>query len=112
MKQGAGIFAAIVMLSCAQVAWAQPVGDVVEGRAASRRLCADCHAIDPGVDSSPKGRAPTFEQIANTPGMTGMALSAWLHSAHRTMPLLRLDARTREDITAYILSLKPQKQKP
>jgi mono/diheme cytochrome c family protein len=73
----------------------------------SQRLCGDCHAVEASADQSPKSKAPTFAKIADTPGMTGMALSAWLHSSHRTMPLVRLDTRTREDISAYILSLKP-----
>jgi hypothetical protein len=48
----------------------------------------------------------TFETIANTPGMTALALSVWLTTPHREMPHLILSAQEREDIIAYITSLR------
>jgi mono/diheme cytochrome c family protein len=107
MRTCANLLIAGALALCASgLAGAQSAGNVANGRVLSQRLCGDCHATDPAADSSPKSKAPTFAKIADTPGMTGMALSAWLHSSHRTMPLVRLGTRTREDISAYILSLK------
>jgi hypothetical protein len=48
----------------------------------------------------------TFEVIAKTPGMTGMALSVWLTTPHRNMPHLILSAQERDDVIAYITSLR------
>jgi len=101
------LFAGVAAIGACGIANAQSVGDPANGLLLSKRLCGDCHAVEAGSDPSPKSKAPTFAKIADTPGMTGIALSAWLHSSHRTMPLVRLDTRTREDISAYILSLKP-----
>lgn len=93
-------------LASSGTAFAQPIGDIANGKVLSGQLCGDCHAIEAGAERSPIAKAPTFDKIASTPGMTLMALSAWLYSSHRTMPLVRLDAGTREDISAYIQSLK------
>lgn len=48
----------------------------------------------------------TFEVIANTPGMTAIALNVWLTSSHRNMPHLILSAQERDDVIAYITSLR------
>lgn len=110
MKAANLLLSGLLALFGSGFAAAQSIGDPSSGLTLSRQLCADCHAIEPGSDHSPKSKALTFEVIANTPGMTAIALSAWLHSSHSTMPLVQLDGRTREDIAAYILSLKSDRQ--
>lgn len=76
-----------------------------EGRAYAEQNCAACHAIDAGQGSSPNPAAPTFEVIASTPGMTIIALNAWLHTPHKTMPNLKIDQDKIEPLSAYILTL-------
>jgi mono/diheme cytochrome c family protein len=50
--------------------------------------------------------APTFVRIATTPGMTAMALNVTLTTPHAGMPMFMLNTEQREDLIAYILSLK------
>ena len=88
---------------------AQPVGDAEKGRAFASEACAACHRIEPGV-KFPQGDAPTFQQIADTRGMTGTALTVWFQTSHPTMPNLILSATEKADVIAYILSL--QRQQP
>lgn len=107
MKLHDAVLLTVLALAGPGRAMAQQTGDATHGHELSGRLCADCHAIERGAEPSPRSKPPTFVQIAATPGMTGIALSAWLHSSHGKMPMVQLDARTREDISAYILSLKP-----
>jgi mono/diheme cytochrome c family protein len=85
---------------------AQETGQVEKGLALAQRVCAVCHAVDKRQARSPNPAAPRFEQVANVPGMTAMALNVALQTSHRTMPNLVLDSDELSNITAYILSLK------
>ena len=49
---------------------------------------------------------PAFRDIANTPGMTTTALTAFLTTSHPKMPNLILTPKEMADVTAYILSLR------
>src|SRR5262245_53927278 len=99
---GAGMMA----LAACGPAWAQDMGHSGAGLALARTVRSGCHAIGPADASSPNPAAPRFERIANTPGMTGLALVAALHTSHRTMPNIMLNAGELSDIVAYILTLK------
>jgi hypothetical protein len=44
--------------------------------------------------------------IAETNGMSEMALNVALQTPHRAMPNIMLDPQERADVVAYILSLK------
>ncbi|MEQ1696518.1 MAG: cytochrome c [Hyphomicrobiaceae bacterium] len=97
------------VLACLAVltvsASAQPTGDVERGRSIADRLCAECHAINVG-EPSPRLESPAFDKIAATPGMTELAIKVWLQTPHPTMPNLMLPTDDREDVAAYIASLK------
>lgn len=82
-------------------------GDPVRGEAYVRDICASCHAVERGALGSPIADAPTFQEIADTPGMTARALTVWLTTFHpeRTMPNLVVAPQDRQDVIAYILSL-------
>src|SRR5215468_832694 len=69
-------------------------------------VCAECHATRTGQARSPNGKAPTFVELANTPGMTPLALTVALTTPHAGMPMFVLTPEQRQDIIAYILSLK------
>jgi len=56
----------------------------------------------PGID------APTFQDVADDPAMTELALNAFFQTPHRNMLNLQLGAEDRADLIAYILSLKQQ----
>ncbi len=78
---------------------------VARGRVYAQQACASCHATDAGQQSADP-KAPTFEAIANTPGMTIKALKVWLRTPHPTMPNLVIDADQVDDLSAYIMSLE------
>jgi mono/diheme cytochrome c family protein len=100
------IFAVFLTTTVILHAYAQE-GDVRDGLAVAQGICAVCHATRKG-QVSPNVSAPTFEVIANVPGMTAIALQASLQTSHRLMPNLILSAEERRNVIAYILSLKPR----
>jgi mono/diheme cytochrome c family protein len=83
---------------------AQDAGDATRGRNVAQRLCISCHAIDADMARRPLPGVASFKTIANTPGMTALALSVWLRTPHRNMPNLVLEPRDRDDVIAYIVS--------
>jgi len=85
---------------------AEQGGDVAHGLALSRQVCSECHATQAEQLRSPNPKAPTFVELATTPGMTNTALSVALTTPHAGMPMFRLTAEQRSDIIAYILSLR------
>jgi mono/diheme cytochrome c family protein len=85
---------------------AQEISDSQRGLALAQQLCSECHAIQGGQARSPNSQAPTFSQLATAPGMTIAALTVALTTPHAGMPMLRLTAEQREDVIAYILSLR------
>ncbi len=100
---------AIALATLGLMTWAvaaQEGGDKVRGQVLAETLCAECHGTSAGRTNSPMPGPATFETIANTPGMTALALSVWLTTPHREMPHLILSAQEREDIIAYITSLR------
>jgi mono/diheme cytochrome c family protein len=95
-------------------AGAQQIGDPEAGFAVAADACVECHDIMPmeGVSPEPNTlpfedlEAKPFEEIANTTGVTAMALTAWMQSTHPTMPNLILEDDDLRNVVAYILSLK------
>ena len=47
-----------------------------------------------------------FAVVANTPGMTERAIVVWLQTSHPTMPNFMIPEEARDDLVAYIMSLK------
>jgi mono/diheme cytochrome c family protein len=80
-------------------------GEPARGRAYAGEACAQCHAIRPDRTMSPNPLAPSFVEIANTPGMTRLALTVWLNSEHPSMPHLIVAPGDADDLAAYIASL-------
>jgi mono/diheme cytochrome c family protein len=82
-------------------------GDVQRGRQLALGVCASCHAVRAGQTRPPLSTAPSFQEIADTPGMTSIALSIWLNAqSHPTMPNFVLSSQQVRDVSAYILSLR------
>lgn len=80
--------------------------DVQQGRRLALEVCASCHAVLAGQVLSPVPEAPSFEEIAATPGMTAAALNFWLTAHdHPTMPRLKLSRDEVRGVSAYILDL-------
>jgi len=85
---------------------AQTRGDPQKGRVVAQRFCAECHAVGKRDDPSPNSEAPSFTAVASTPGMTAMALDVFFQTPHRAMPNLILKTDRKNDVIAYIMSLK------
>ena len=98
-------FGFVLMLLAGSAATAQ-AQDPQGGAQWANNVCAECHATRAGQAQSPNGRAPTFVELANAPGMTSAALTVALTSPHAGMPMFVLTSEQRQDIIAYILSLK------
>ena len=107
MKTGLWIlFAGTACALAANHAVAQEMGDAKRGLAFAERVCAECHAVRARQINSPHSQVPSFQSVANTPGMTSTALRVWFQSPHPSMPNLVLTMEDSDNIVAYILSLK------
>jgi mono/diheme cytochrome c family protein len=93
-------------LMAANCAAAQEMGDAEAGFRYADQVCGECHAVRAGESKSPHTQAPSFEIVADTSGMTGMALRVWFRTAHRSMPSLVLSKENTDNVIAYILTLK------
>jgi mono/diheme cytochrome c family protein len=98
--------AGLIWIGAAACGHAQDDGDARRGQAFAQRVCAQCHAVQRSEIRSRNPDAPTFTVIAEVPGMTAMALTVALQSAHNAMPDLVLEPQERRDVIAYILSLR------
>ena len=86
---------------------ADQLGNAADGLAYARAHCAECHGVETGRDDfSPNVDAPDFSVVANTPGMTERAIAVWLQTSHPTMPNLMIPDEARDNLVAYIMSLK------
>jgi mono/diheme cytochrome c family protein len=98
-------FAAIGISIAIAHTHAQTPGDPQKGRVVAQRFCAECHAVGSDV-ASPNSEAPSFTAVASTPGMSAMALNVFFQTPHKAMPNLILKTDQKDDIIAYIMSLK------
>jgi len=102
-----GIFAASIQSANAQVASENPEA----GRVYAREVCSPCHAVTAEQASQRTiAVAPDFQAIANTSGMTGTALRAFLQTPHPKMPNLILTPEQSADVIAFLLSLRDRQQ--
>jgi mono/diheme cytochrome c family protein len=87
-------------------AGAVELGDAKAGHAYATSVCAECHEVGAGESFSPNPDAPSFQEVADTPGMTAQALSVWLQTSHPTMPDLIIEPDDMDNVVAYITSLR------
>jgi mono/diheme cytochrome c family protein len=98
------LLASAMVLVSSYAARAQEA-DIAAGQAYATKVCAACHAVLVNENMSPLAEAPTFQSVADTPGMTEMALTVWLQSSHPTMPNIILKPDDLRNVVAYIRSL-------
>jgi len=103
--KSAMVLTAAMLLALASEALAQEA-DIEAGAVYAGKVCAACHAVMANEQHSPLPQAPTFQSVADTPGMTELALSVWLQSSHPTMPNIILEQDDMRNVIAYIRSLK------
>ena len=82
------------------------LGDIPRGRAYAEAVCAQCHAVAPADMISPRSAATPFTVIAQLPGINERALAAFLQTPHASMPNLVVTGQERDDLIAYIMSLR------
>jgi mono/diheme cytochrome c family protein len=107
MKRAMVLGAAMLLVSYS-AAKAQDA-DIAAGAAYAEEVCAACHAVLANENMSPLPQAPTFQSVADTPGMTEMALTVWMQSSHPTMPNIILKSDELRNVAAYIRSLDRKK---
>jgi mono/diheme cytochrome c family protein len=88
---------------------AEEIGNPQEGQRIARAICAECHLVDKVPGQSPNLVAPTFEHIANIPGMNSAALTAALRTSHESMPNIIIKGSDLSDVIAYVLSLQKKR---
>jgi mono/diheme cytochrome c family protein len=84
----------------------QEIGNAKKGAEFADVACYQCHAVRMGQKRSPNHQAPSFSHMAADPRITSMALRVWFQTPHPTMPNLVLREYDKENLIAYILSLK------
>jgi mono/diheme cytochrome c family protein len=102
----AGVLLLLLLASPSPVA-AQIAGDAAAGRHLSETWCANCHIVSGAQLQAASTGAPSFHAIAVQRSVTPMALSAFLQTPHHRMPDLHLSREEIDDVSAYILSLRP-----
>ena len=102
-------FAVLALIVAPRIAFAVELGDLQQGLAYAKQVCAECHAVEAGDELSPNPDAPSFEEVANTPGMNARALVVWLQTPHPTMPNLMVPPDDTDNVVAYITSLRAKK---
>jgi mono/diheme cytochrome c family protein len=96
----------LLLIGLTSNAIAQEQGDLSRGARLALTTCSTCHAVRRGQLRSPDPMAPNFTDVATTLGMTDRALRVWLQSSHPTMPNIVLTNSERDDVVAYIMSLR------
>jgi cytochrome c2 len=104
-----GLMMAASVLGSVSPGMGQETGDASRGRTYAERVCAECHATGKGDVQVAHPGIVSFRTIANMPGMTGRALTVWLQTPHPNMPNLIVPPDDRDDVIAYILSLKEKR---
>lgn len=80
-------------------------GDPFLGREIAEGWCGECHDVLPdGVDFL--DAPPAFQELADDPAFTELALRAFLRTPHGDMPDVMPTPEETDHLIAYILSLK------
>jgi mono/diheme cytochrome c family protein len=96
-----------LLLAAAPPVAAQTIGDPDAGRTLAETWCVNCHVVTQSQSQGTSTGAPSFRAIAAQTAITPMALSAFLQTPHHRMPDLHLSRTEIDDVSAYILSLRP-----
>ena len=97
-------FALAGLLAIPCTAEAQKAGNAEAGHAYAKKVCAECHAVERGETEILN--PPSFQIVADSPGITERALAVWLRNPHPNMPDFILPQADMENVIAYIMSLK------
>jgi hypothetical protein len=82
------------------------LGDILRGRTYAEAVCSGCHAVAPEAIMSPRSEATPFSVVSRTPGINEQSLAVFLQTSHASMPNLVVTGQNRDDLIAYIVSLR------
>jgi mono/diheme cytochrome c family protein len=105
--------AVLVSLAVAPALHAAPSRSAQRGLAFAEARCAACHAIR-ADRTSPDPEAPSFETIANRPGVTRSTLRRFLRDSHNFPDAMsfRVDARRIGELADHIATLRRPGYRP
>jgi mono/diheme cytochrome c family protein len=98
--------AILFLLLATATAQAVELGDAARGLDYARVNCSECHAVEPPWDSGPFEEVPPFREIANTPGISELALISFFQTPHPTMPDFQVPSADVSDLVAYFATLR------
>lgn len=81
-------------------------GDPALGHALALKACVECHEVEAGQRDARLPDPPSFQNLAEDPAMTPLALRVFLTTPHTNMPGLILTDAEIDDVIAWIHSLK------
>ncbi|MFA5898278.1 MAG: c-type cytochrome [Hyphomicrobium sp.] len=99
----------LILLLASSAANAIGLGDRDKGHAYVRQFCVECHAVEKGEMAEVESEIPSFQEAADSEGMSQAALAVWLQSSHPNMPNFIIPPADVDNIIAYILSLRTPK---
>jgi cytochrome c len=83
--------------------------DTASGLAVARRLCVNCHTVEPGgAKSEVTAGVPSFMAIAAKPGQSEDKLKSFMQNPHPPMPQVQFTVHELDNLAAYIMTLKGQ----
>jgi mono/diheme cytochrome c family protein len=104
-----GVGPMIVMAAAMAVANSNGArADTWKGEMLAAQLCAGCHAVHPGQNSS-NPKATPFAAVATNPSYNIFTLRSFLRTPHWTSTNLSLKPDDNEAIASYIMSLQPRR---
>ena len=90
-----------LLMSSSVAVHGEQAGDPDAGRQLAEASCLSCH----GSVAAPR-QAPSFATIAAMPSTNARSLGVFLRTSHPAMPNLVLSASERDNVIAYILTLR------
>jgi mono/diheme cytochrome c family protein len=100
---------AVTLLAPGLPAAAVELGNVAAGLEYAQKVCSECHAVDKDDTAMVIPEVPSFQEVADTTGMTPRALVVWLTTSHPNMPDLIIPPDDMDNVVAYIMSLRTTK---
>ncbi len=94
-----------LILALAPLAAPAAAQDPAVGRNLAVRWCMACHVVEP-EQTKATDNAPSFRAIAGRPDTTASSLDRYLSKGHTLMPDFLLSPQERDELVAYILSLR------
>lgn len=104
---------ALIAVAGAVAAAPRPGASAKRGLALAEARCAGCHAVGAN-QSSPNPESPSFEDVANRPGLTAASLGRYLRDAHNYPAAMdfTIERRHVRDLSAYFVTLRRPGYKP